>query len=175
MSKINSRLQNKYLKKATQARGEVIDFTILLERKIDETIAGYFFKNQQQKIDLIEVLISSETLTYNSKINLLIRLLKKIYTTEVFNKRFVAMAENLQNIGKVRNYFAHQILFIPTENKEYSMYEICLVDMKEISKHIDYTKAKINELLQKVEKYIKVINSIREEISGMGNPTEVLI
>ena len=166
--------QQAYIRYANETRGLVINHTILLERIMDECIAGYFFKNSDTRTELIEVLISSETLTYSSKVNLFVRLLKKIYTPEVFIKKYVGMAKELQEIATDRNKFAHQIIVLDLTIEDFHKTAICLVDFKEMKTGNFYSPDKIKEIIDKVRKYVKIIDQIKQDITGIGNPREVV-
>jgi len=150
----------KYLKKAYETRGSIIDHTIILERIIDDIICTHFTDNFDKKIEIWEMIISS--MTYKTKVNILIAILKKIYPKN-YNTRFKNIDRELGTISKNRNKFAHNILnSSPKENME--KYDISLVDYSNIKQVINYKSTDILNILKVIHKYILILNSVLSEI-----------
>jgi hypothetical protein len=155
-----------YIRRANHARGHVINYTILLERVLDDFIATAFSENQDKKIDLIQTLIS-EGLTYRSKVKVVLSLIKKHYPNDLERKsKFGSIKNDLSAIADERNKFAHEILYIQLTKENFSKFEICLVSFKEIDKVVAYTIEDIIGIVERVQKYIDIVGDIRRDIWG---------
>jgi hypothetical protein len=155
-----------YMKKANMVRGDVINYTILLERVMDDFIATAFSDNQERKIELIQTLIS-EGLMYRSKVKIVLNLIKKHYPDNAERKKkFGSLKTDLSAIADERNKFAHEVLFIHLSKENMNRFAICLQSFKDMDNVICYTLEDIVGVVERVQKYIDIITEIRVEIWG---------
>jgi len=152
--------------RANMVRGDVINYTILLERLMDDFIATAFSDNQDKKLELIEMLIS-EGMTYSSKVKVVLRLIRRHIPDEnKRTKRFPGLKKQLTDIADERNVFAHQILYLNLTKEQMAAFDICLVNFKDLDKVVCYTTKDIVGVLERVQKYIDLLADIRREIWG---------
>src|SRR5688572_29116737 len=89
------------MQKAASRRGDFISLVVVLERMIEFYIAGHFCKSKELKGELIDLIISTKRVTFESKI----QILKVLF--ERHEKDFVDKNKNYHNnlveIGEHRN------------------------------------------------------------------------
>ena len=152
-----------YLQRANHARGWVINYTILLERIMDDFMAIAFSDTQEKKIDLLETLIS-EGMSYNSKVNVVLRLVKRHLPDDKQREiRFPGLRKNLQDIAAERNKFAHELLYINLSIEQFKKFEICLVSFKNLDKVECFVLRDITGIVERIQKYIDILDELRRE------------
>ncbi len=73
---------HQYTDLAFHRRGVIINQTIMLERIIDDTIANYFCGQTKKKMEILELIISTNRMTFENKMQVLKFILKTI--TQLF-------------------------------------------------------------------------------------------
>jgi len=162
--------QINYFYRGCAARGTIINHTIDLELGLEEYIAHHICANDEKRLDTLQMLLSTEKVTFGSKTDTFIQILKKKSASKKeFEKEFPAITSDLQNIAKIRNRFAHDIM--PTDKPEGEPndpgdYEICL-RRGSTNELTFYTNDGIKELIDKIDKYkIVLFYVLIKEING---------
>ena len=153
--------QNKIL---ADVRGHVIQIAIELEMKINLFLSRHFGRNSKIKDDLFYHLFITNKISFDSKIELLDITIKQYYTG--FKKRNPDYCNDLKNIIKARNNFAHAHLDITQKGKD--NIKIGTLSLTKYSKAVlthneDYTQAKVEELTNLMYKYIEEMNRLISE------------
>lgn len=95
--------------KASEIRGFVINQTIVVERLIDRFLCMHFADSEDKRFELMEKIFSASIINFDQKKRLLFELLKsEQYKNNV--EQFTSLFDNIQDIQKHRNIFAHSVL-----------------------------------------------------------------
>jgi len=93
--------------KSISMRGAIIARTIEVEMLIDKYLSYYFCENFSRAEQLTELVLCSDRLSFNSKVEILLSLLKN-NNEEFYNSNKIFVKKMLE-IGPDRNVFAHSI------------------------------------------------------------------
>lgn len=87
-------------------RGDVLHYVAEMERMIDDYICSHFCYNLKKRAELMEILIATKFITYQSKVDILKHLLlkRKDVDKKVANKMHEVLTKK---IGSTRNMIAH--------------------------------------------------------------------
>src|SRR5688572_12512907 len=153
-----------YIQKANQARGHVINTTILLERVMDDFIASEFSDSEEKKIQVIETLMQG--LNYRTKTKIMGKFLIKYYPDKkTREEKFKGFADTMGKIADERNLFAHDLLYINLTKEQFQKFEICLVSFKNVKDVVCYIGDDIIGITDRVQKYVDIIAEIKTERS----------
>jgi hypothetical protein len=97
-------------------RGQIINDTIYLERRIDEALTRHFCVDEEKKKELFELIIASERMTFSNKIQVFEYLFRKHH--KAFVEKYPLIFADLKNINEERNIVAHYLLDTSKEGKE---------------------------------------------------------
>lgn len=142
----------KLIHKAWIARGSVINETALLELHIQQIIAEYFCNTQEKQIELVNVILGTEKITFNSKKEILKYIIEKKYPE--FIKKNPKWNNDLTEIMQQRNIFAHFALDTRKES---------IIDFSK-NKTIGFAKFKNEQtvILYNDEKMLKLVSMINK-------------
>ena len=97
-----------YVYQASQTRGVLINQVILLERLMDSYICEYFCKEDAKAVELMDTIISTRRITFESKSQVLRTLLDRVNPNA--DKENSILAKDFQFIADERNKLAHYFL-----------------------------------------------------------------
>lgn len=97
-----------YVYHASQTRGVLINQVILLERLIDRYISEYFCNVPDRATELMDMILATKRITFDSKAQVFRAILDKIYPDK--KKENAGIAKDLQFIAEERNMLAHFFL-----------------------------------------------------------------
>ena len=143
-----------YKRNENRVRGEIIYYTILLERIIDSYIARHFFPDtESDKFHEVKKFLIADRMEFSKKIEVFKEILMiECVTKEVFNQQYPRFGDDFKEIGNTRNDFAHGLSLMPP-NKDLNKWEIILYKYRKEQPE-PYSKEKIKECLEKIFKYI---------------------
>lgn len=101
-------------KKSVQMRGNIIASTIEVEMLIDDYLSAYFCKESQKANQLKELVLSSDRLSFGSKVDIVIVLVK---SNKTFVSKYPDFVKNITGLLKHRNVFAHSEIKTDLENE----------------------------------------------------------
>jgi len=139
-------------------RGKLISHIIFLERCIDEYIVKYFCNEEEKRLELMRVIISTKKITLDSKKEVLLYLIKN-YAPEL-KKEYPTLNADLTDIIEERNRLAHYVLSATKEEIENYDGVVRLANFKNDIEIVLYDDDRINKLDDKVQKYIAVIHKL---------------
>lgn len=97
--------QREYLTYAHDTRGRIINSIAEMEQRIDWYIADHFCSDLKKRTELMEVIISTKHLTFNSKAEIIEFLLKR--KGHASGKEAEQIRSHFRKIGDKRNVLAH--------------------------------------------------------------------
>lgn len=135
-----------FTNEARRIRGEIIERAIYLEREIDKFIAAHFCKTQEVKTEFIELIISTDRMTFEGKRQIFQFLVEKYHKD--FLKKNQTIFKDISKVLEYRNKFAHYDLYGSFDAIQYfhERGSIFLVKFKNDTKHIEFTKAYMEEM-----------------------------
>lgn len=153
----NSPEVNAYQHNADRTRGCIIYHTILLERIMDVIIARHFFATDVLKNHELKELLIADRMEFSKKAEVFMFLLAKEceFKKTDFNQTYPRIKQDFVEIGEDRNRFAHNLSLMPP-TAELKNSEIVLLKWKNKAEHKVYTIDNINEIMQKLNKYINL-------------------
>lgn len=86
-------------------RGEILDYTIKIERQIDEYLSTHFCRDEKRKNQINELLFFTERITLDLKRQIFVNLLKQNQSNYI--KTDITFLKVLEDIVPHRNIFAH--------------------------------------------------------------------
>lgn len=140
-----------YLDHAHDVRGRIINSIAEMEQSIDRYIAGYFCNNNEKRNELIDVIISTKHLTFQSKAEILQHLLEKNgHVTKSEGKKLYGHLVN--TIASKRNILAHcslhssvKILKDFQNDKEKTIFFLKYLNTKKV---IPFAKKDVIEIIE---------------------------
>lgn len=144
-------------------RGGVLNETISLERIIDYYIAAHFCKTDKSRQEISELILSTERITLNNKVHILLFLVKK-YDKEWANKN-QSILEKLEAIPKRRNSFAHYNLSTRIEDSEHfkNTSEITLIKFTNGITFKRYSKDYVQKLVDDIFECSQAIDKLNKD------------
>lgn len=141
---------------ASKFRGVYLNSFTRLERYIDYYLADYFCGDSKSKVDMIELLLSTDRISMKTKFDILFEVLP-IRNPEVLESHPDLKSEIIE-LNRHRNILAHQILNSTVDAQVYylSTKAVSFVKLSRGNKSEEYTGDKIKELIAKIEKYAQV-------------------
>lgn len=153
-----------YTELAFHRRGVIINQTIMLERIIDDIIANYFCGQTKKKIELLELIISTNRMIFENKIQVLKFILKNnniAFLTE--NEK--AFSEILNLIIPERNIFAHYWL---ETSKKLSTYikeqKTVFIKFKDTTDFVEYDEIKFINIVNIITKNIHIFGKLQAAV-----------
>lgn len=137
-------------------RGAIINDVIFLERVIDDFIANYFCTDTIKRDELMELVLTNERYALGSKIEVMVRILKKHYPE--FYKEYPNIKGELDFISEKRNVLAHVLLDTTNEGIENEI--MGFIRFKNAKERIPFTKEIILDLNDKIVKYKYAIQKL---------------
>lgn len=142
-----------YLEYAAFTRGIFIQETIQLERCIDEYICRHFCKDDDRKSELLECVMATKRITFDSKLDV------ARFIIEKHNKEFAILNpqyhKEIRSLIEHRNIFAHYLLDtsegVMKEIK--SKKDIVFIKFDREHKLIKYTEKELFLLFAMLQKY----------------------
>lgn len=149
------------VKNASDIRGAIINDTILLERYIDEYIARYMTTTQEKKLDLMEMILCTNRMTYSGKTEVFVEILVKTGSPLVASGK-KSFLDGLKKIGSIRNFLAHHLLDTSDEGIKLwtDQTTIQFIRFDKESKPFAYNQDKINEAHRLLEKYVGIVGGL---------------
>lgn len=143
-----------YKRKENRIRGEIIYYTILLERIMDAHIARHFFPDTtSDKFHEVKKLLIADRMEFSKKVEVFREILMiECVTKEVFNRQYPRFGDDFKEIGNTRNDFAHGLSLMPP-SEDLNKWEIILYKYRKEEPEL-YTKDDIKKCLDKIFKYI---------------------
>lgn len=140
-----------YLNHAHDVRGRIINCIAEMEQRIDAYISEYFCANRDKRNELIEVIISTKHLTFQSKAEILQCLLERNgHTTKGEAKKIYGHLVN--TIAAKRNVLAHCSLHISAgvvkdfkNDKEKTVYFLKYLNTKKV---VAFGKKEVVEMIE---------------------------
>lgn len=146
----------KYFELASLRRGEIINRSIGLEREIDKQIANYFCGSEEQRDEMLIVLLSTNKLTFESKLQTLKFIIEK--NGEGFKKQNPKYLQDLEAIMQHRNKLAHSELALGNVyNKVESLRSTFLSTKKNKIETIEYTPELMAAIIESINKYTTIL------------------
>lgn len=163
----------KALNTPDEYRGYFISEFAKLERVIDIFFAHYFIRDNNPKYhnELISILI--DRISFESKRDALKVVLDLIYLDKTAHnggkkvKEFKVLLDEIGKAARIRNYYAH---YLSTNLRDETI-AISLVQFRNSSNIIVYTKDEFNNQISQINKCAKAVADIRKELdneSGLG-------
>ncbi len=103
-------LNQNYTAQASQIRGVLINHIILLERLMDSYISKYFCQTEEKATELMDLIISTKRITFESKAQVFKTILDKVLPERKNDNQ--KLAKDFQFIAGERNMLAHYFLDI---------------------------------------------------------------
>jgi hypothetical protein len=159
----------KYIKEyawhIAQVRGTVLGECITMERLMDEYIAGYFCNSVEKKMELMDIIICTKRVTYESKAQILRAILdRQKPTMKSENKKIF---NELMFIAERRNMLAHYLIdvsdqaivdFLPTRTT------ITLTKFENVRSPVKFERTDIEELIGKVHKITEMFIRLKDSV-----------
>ncbi|MFZ4101202.1 MAG: hypothetical protein ACOYKR_04555 [Sphingobacterium thalpophilum] len=144
---------------STDIRGFFITDTIVIERRIDNYLANYFCsKPKYRRQELIEMILSSDSMTFEKKKNIFKVVLKKHQPT--FEKEYPELFPFLNSIIENRNIFAHYLLDTSKEALKRYPNDIGFVKYKNDTVTIWFNNEQLKDHLLKHNRVLKMLDEI---------------
>ena len=141
------------VQKASYLRGFTINEIIHLERTIDEYLGRHFCKEQSTRSELMEWLLCTERITFNSKKDILKLYLEK--HNPDFIKNNPSLFKDLDYIISKRNILAHQILDTsPIGMQKFKEDKISFVKITHKHETIEFNQEEFTRLQELINKLI---------------------
>jgi hypothetical protein len=154
-------IYERYTNMAFLRRGLIINETIMLERLIDDFIIEHFCKDQEKQKELRELIIATNRMIFENKIQVLKVLLER-HHKYVLEANPKLTSEILEKIIPERNVFAHYWLVTSAEIVEYLKEgKTVFVKFKNTTEHLQYDDDKVREIMMLIAKYIKVFMTLQ--------------
>lgn len=134
--------------KSMMVRGGLINDTIFLEKVIDEWLSKYFCSNKVRKNELFEMVFCNDRLTYNSKIQVFHEIVKN--HCKSFNRQNPKLINDLEDIGRHRNIFAHWML--DTSEPLLESGELRFLKSRDFDKYELYDNTKVIGITETIDK-----------------------
>ncbi len=153
-------------------RGSIINFTIALERAMDNYIANYFQTTKEKKKELLELLIC-DRMDFSQKAKALVDILRKKCKKEGtnFNAEYPSISTNLEKIGRNRNKFAHN-MSVPIPNSiDMKLHPVILIKFESKAGVIRYNANEIVEIMDLIQKYSHLIDVLNGDKPKSANPS----
>lgn len=155
------------VKASVYARGNVIAKFSFLESLIDAFLSYHFGKNQKTAIELIELLFSTNKITFDNKRALAFQILSIHYSDSLSKcKHF---NRDMSSIAEQRNIFAHQHIKLGIiSNCKYDLDGTLIFTKNQASKNVsEYNFYKIKELLDLINNYIIFFSDLLKQQSTL--------
>jgi hypothetical protein len=139
-------IRTQYLDDIRIIRGKIIEQAIYIERFIDYYIANYFCGDKRKSFELIDIIISTNKITFDSKLEVF----KTI--TEKYNNQFLInnpqLINRIRKIIQVRNVFAHHQAYLGDEALEKYEYQdvYTFIKFKNDTVVLEYSKIDIDNI-----------------------------
>ncbi|MFZ5978024.1 MAG: hypothetical protein GTN67_05840 [Hydrotalea flava] len=151
----------RYVYDAAHRRGLLIDRTVILERQMDEYISHRFCSDEDARIDLLSLIISSRRMTAKDKVEVLLALLKK-HDAE-FYKTHTGIKTTFETILATRNMYAHQMLDTRTETvNAYDGNIITFLNLSNPNDFVTHSKKELEEVMEKITKLTNLLNMLNQ-------------
>lgn len=140
-------------------RGAFINDTIFLERVIDEFICRHFCEKEERKIELIESLMATKRISFDSKMAIARFIIDSHYTW--FKDKYPSCFKDVTSIIEHRNIFAHYLLDTSDqgfENLRSNVIGFIKFDRK--TEVILYTSEQIMELDKKLRESVDAFQTL---------------
>lgn len=147
---------------STNIRGFFITDTIVIERRIDDYLAHYFcYKPKYRRQELIEMILSSDAMTFEKKKNIFKVVLKKHRPT--IEREYPDLFPFLNSIIINRNIFAHYVLDTSTEGLKRYPNEIGFIKYKNDTTTVWFNNSQLKDHLMKHYKVFQMLDEIFDQ------------
>lgn len=136
------------------SRGSIINETALLEMHMNQIIAEYFCNNNDKQIELINVILGTEKISFFNLKETLRYVIKEKYPD--YDKENKGWNGDIEKIMRERNIFAHHALDIRDESiiEFGDNGKIGLAKYKNEQIILKYDIRQVRELIQLISRYI---------------------
>jgi hypothetical protein len=154
-----SDIQN-ILVKAAYLRGSFINDTILLERVIDEFICRHFCSEENKKVELLESLMSTKRITFDSKLAVAKFIIDNHYPE--FDEKYPNYKKDITDIITHRNVFAHFLLDTSDDGVEkMKLGGIQFLKFEKKTIPVLYDDLQIKEIDKKIRMYVNAFGDMQ--------------
>jgi hypothetical protein len=151
-------LGRQYAFHVAQVRGLFLGEFILMERLMDTAISQYFCPDLNKQVELMEMIICTKRMTYESKIHVFRAILDKKNPDN--KKDNSAIFKEMCQLGEIRNKIAHFML-------DFSEHTLKLFsETNETFTLVKFDKTTIHEMYNRemVERYVKQIHKVTKRL-----------
>lgn len=146
---------------AGQIRGTLINEIVVLERMVDSYLCTYFCDKEQKRADLLNVVMATERITFESKRQILKVIMEKHDPKTVSDNPDIF--KDIQYIGEQRNMLAHYLLyFTPDTEKLLKEQTFTLARFRNGVTYETFDKERGTRLITLINKYVKVFINLLE-------------
>lgn len=158
----------KYTNLAFHRRGVILNETIMLERLIDEIIAHYFCGLSTKKQELMELIICTNRMIFENKIQVLKVLLER-HKPDFLKSNPTAINDITQKIIPERNIFAHYWLVTSSDMPDFlAKNQTVFIKFKNTTEHIYYDDFSFSEVMTVIGNSIRVFMKLqRDEVNSI--------
>ena len=155
---------HQYTDLAFHRRGVIINQTIMLERIIDDIIANYFCGQTKKKMELLELIISTNRMIFENKMQILKFILKNNNPT-FLKENEKAVSDILNIIIPERNIFAHYWLETSKKLTDYLKdQKTVFIKFKDTTDYIEYDEAKFINIVKTISKNIHLFGKLQADV-----------
>jgi hypothetical protein len=156
----------RYTNLAFQRRGVIINEVVLLERVIDEILAYYFCGSNPKKQELMELIICTNRMIFENKIQVLKVLLEK-HKPDFLKNNPTIINDITQKIIVERNIFAHYWLVTSAELSTFvKAKQTVFIKFKNTTEYIYYDNNSFAAICEVIAKAIKIFIAFQQANFG---------
>ncbi len=152
-----------YTNLAFHRRGVIINEVVMLERIVDEILSNYFCGTTPKKQELMELIICTNRMIFENKIQVLKVLLEK-HKPDFLKANPTIINDIINKIIVERNIFAHYWLVTSKELSDFiSKNQTVFIKFKNTTEYIYYDDDKFETICRLIGKTIKTFIAFQKE------------
>lgn len=148
--------------RSIEYRGTILHKCISLEKLLDYCITHHFSDEVNKRQELTELLL--DRTYFDSKIGIWETIMKKLYSKEVFKKRFSKLFSEMRYCKDQRNIFAHYMVYSYDNAIEDYPKKISFINFRNSMTLEHYPINEYEQLLERIDKCNEVLVDLAEEL-----------
>lgn len=153
----------RYTNLAFHRRGVILNEVVMLERIVDEILANYFCGTTPKKQEMMELIICTNRMIFENKIQVLKVLLEK-HKPDFLKDNPTIIKDITDKIIPERNIFAHYWLVTTRELSDFiSKNQIVFIKFKNTTEYVYYDDKKFKTICGLIGKTIRTLIAFQQE------------